>query len=130
MTFSILDMLDHMLADSRINMFFDVFQNSMHNKYIGTFIVSADIINLSQTTIPKHHINCFTVVFYIQPIPNLHSIAVNRQRFMQKRVIDHQGNQLFRELIRTVVIRASGDINRKLISVRICLDKQICRRLA
>ena len=43
----------------------------------------------------------------MEPIPNLHSVAVNRQRFAFHGVGDEEGNQLFRLLIGAVGVGAS-----------------------
>ena len=53
------------------------------------------------------------MILDMQPIPNLHPIAVHRQRLVVPGIVDHQRDQLLRELIRPVVIGTAGDIDRQ-----------------
>jgi hypothetical protein len=43
------------------------------------------------------------MIGHIQPVANIFSITVDRQGFFLHDVQNHQGNQLFRELVGTVI---------------------------
>ena len=47
-------------------------------------------------------------IFNVQPIANVEPVPVHRQTFSASSIKDHQGNQLFRELKRAVIIRVVG----------------------
>ena len=57
------------------------------------------------------------VVFYIEPVSDILTFAVHRKRFSVADVIDKQWYQLFRELIRAVVVRAVRNDCRKAVGV-------------
>ncbi|MNE56720.1 hypothetical protein D3C80_1516500 [compost metagenome] len=59
------------------------------------------------------------MVLYVQPVANLLAIAIDRQCLAGQRVDDHQRNKLFREVIRTVVVRAVGGQYRQAIGVMV-----------
>ena len=45
----------------------------------------------------------------MDPVAHLHAVAIDRQPAALQRVGDHQRDQLFRELVRSVVVGAAGD---------------------
>ena len=65
------------------------------------------------------------MIFYIQPVTNLLTIAINRQRFAAKRIDDHQGDELFGKLIRTVIVGAVGGEHRQAIGMMICAHQMV-----
>jgi hypothetical protein len=48
------------------------------------------------------------VILNIQPISDLPAIAIDRERFTCESIQNHQRDKFFRELVRTVIIRAIG----------------------
>ena len=61
-----------------------------------------------------------------RPVTHIFALAVNRQRLVCQGIGDHQRNQLFREVIRAVVVGASGNRYRETISSVISQYQQIC----
>ena len=61
----------------------------------------------------------------MQPIANLHAVAVDRQRFALHAVMDHQRNQLLGKLIWAIVIRAACDVQRHAECFVICAADKI-----
>ncbi len=49
------------------------------------------------------------MVFHIEPITNLVTLAINWQWLAIQRIEDHQRDQLLGEVVRAVVVRAVGD---------------------
>ena len=70
------------------------------------------------------------MIFYIQPVTDLLAIAIDRQWFASKRIDDHQRDELFGKLIRTVVVGAVGGEYRQAIGMVICAHQMVARGLA
>ena len=51
------------------------------------------------------------MVFHVQPVADLHSVAVDGQLLVVLDVVDHQGDQLLGELVGAVVVGAAGDVD-------------------
>ena len=85
-------------------------QNQPHDFDVGLFVVAADVVNLAIPAFMQNCINGQTVVRHMEPIPNLHTVAVDGQFLVVQAVVNHQGNQLFRKLIGSVVVAATGDV--------------------
>ena len=77
--------------------------------------MAADIVNFAILAAVGNHINGFAVVHDIQPVTDLHTIAVNRQGLVVLGVVDEQRNQLFGELIRTIVVGAARGEAKKIL---------------
>ena len=65
----------------------------------------------------------------IEPIADIFAVTVDRQRFPVHAVMEDQWNELFRELIGTIVVRAVGDQGRQAVGMEIGTDQVIGRSL-
>ena len=65
------------------------------------------------------------MILYEQPVSNILTLAINGQWLAMTDVVDEQWDELLRELIRTVVVRAVGNNNRHAISVVISTNEVI-----
>ena len=70
------------------------------------------------------------MIFYVEPVANVQTVAVQGERLMPKSVRYHQRDELFRKLIGAVVVRAPRRDNRHAERITICLHDEIGRRLA
>ena len=87
--------------------------------------MTAHVVDFAALPAIRHHINGLAMIFHIQPVPNLHAVTIDWQPLMMFDIVDHQRNQLLRELIGTIVVRAPGDIHRHPIGIMKCHDKMI-----
>ena len=62
------------------------------------------VVDLPKLSFMKNQVYCGAVVMNMQPVADVLSIAVDRKLLVLQRVGNHQRYQLFRELIRPVVI--------------------------
>ena len=90
------------------------------------FIMSADIVYFALAPVVNDQIDGTAVILHIQPVPDIQSLAVNRQRLIVQCVFNHQRDQLFRKLVRTVVVGAAGDGYRQTVGAVISHDQEIC----
>ena len=65
------------------------------------------------------------MIFNIEPVTNIQTIPVNRKRPVMERIDNHQRNELFREMIRSIVIRAARNCDRKSVCPVVGHDKEI-----
>src|SRR6185312_3386997 len=89
----------------------------VHNVDIRTLVAPADIVGAADATALQHAAQGGAMIGHVKPITPLLSVAINRQRPIAERMMDHQWDQLFRKLIGTVIVRAVGDQNWKPVSV-------------
>ena len=94
------------------------------------FVMTAYIVGFEQSALLLHHVDGLCVVFDIQPVADVLAVAVYRKLLAVQRIVDDQRNQLFRKLVRTVVIRAVCDICREMIGIHIRFYKHIRSCLA
>src|SRR5262245_10070734 len=80
--------------------------NSAHYVDIGPLAVTADVIGFAGTTACQNGSYRAAVVEDVQPIADIHAVPVHRQRFSGQRVVNGEWDELLRELVRAVIIRA------------------------
>ena len=66
--------------------------------------MSADIVDLAYPAFMDNEVDSAAVILDIEPVADVESFAVNGQAFVAVRSGYHQRNELFGEVIRTVVI--------------------------
>ena len=82
----------------------------MHYLNIGCFTIAADVVHLTRLAYVESQCNRRAVVLYMEPVANLQSIAVNRQRLAEQDVDNGQAELVSqRKMIGPVVIGAVGD---------------------
>ena len=91
--------------------------DGVHDFDVGLFVPAADVVDLAELASFQHAADGAAVVLHIQPVAHLHAVAVNRQRFAGQCVDDHQRNELFRKMIRAVVVGAIGGEHRQAVGV-------------
>src|SRR3954452_21395050 len=81
--------------------------------------------------IPAHDaVNRHTVVLDEQPVANLTSITINRQRDTTQRIDDDQRDELFGKLIGPVVVRTVAYRDRKPVGVTVRAHQMVRCRFA
>ena len=90
-----------------------------HDVDVLHLIVSANVVNLSVASFTHHEVNSLAVVFHVEPVAYILSFSVNRELFSFQYVVDDKRNELLREVVRTIVVRATCYGDRHVISVMI-----------
>ena len=70
--------------------------------------MAANIVDLARDSGFKNALNGLAMILNIKPIPDVKTIAVNRQGLSGEGIVNDQWDQLFRKLERPIVIRAVG----------------------
>ena len=73
--------------------------------------MAAHVVDLAYLATVADHVNGLAVILYIEPVPDLHAVAVDGELLVVLHVVDHQGDQLLRKLVGAVVVGAAGDIH-------------------
>jgi hypothetical protein len=68
--------------------FSQLVQNGLHHQKVRFFTLAPYVVNLSCLAMVEHGIQCPTVIFDIDPIPDVHPVAVNREFFIFDRIGD------------------------------------------
>ena len=91
--------------------------NRVHDFDVGLLIPATHVVGLAQPACLQYPTDGAAMVFDIQPIADLHAIAIHRQRFARQRVDDHERDQFFREVVGAVVVGAVGGEHRQAVGV-------------
>ncbi len=81
------------------------------------FVEAADVVGFGNFAVVKNHVDGAGMVFHKEPVAHVLALAINRKRFLVADVVDEQRNQLFGELVRTVVIGAVRHDGRHAVGV-------------
>ena len=65
------------------------------------------------------------MINYVEPVSNILSISVDRQRLFLHKIQNHQGNEFLRKLIRAEIIGTVGDYCRETKGAEIRFDQVI-----
>ena len=110
--------------------FIEQITQRVHHLQIGLFIPAADVIHLAQASGRKDPANGTAVILDVEPVTNLLTIAINWQRLTRQRVVDHQRNELFREMEGAIIVGAIGGQHWQTIGVVVGTHQVVGRRLA
>ena len=100
-------------------------QNRLDDVQIRALIVPADVVDFADGAAPNNQVNRRAVILDVKPIANVYALAVDGQLFVVERVDNHERNQLFREVKRSVVVRAAADCRGDFVRALISLHEQI-----
>ena len=92
-------------------------------------VVAADVVHLTDAPLMNDQIDRLAVVLHIQPVAHVFTRAIDGQRLIRQSIDDHERDELFREVIGPVVVRASRDADGKPVGAVIRQNEQVGRRL-
>ena len=85
--------------------------------------MSAHIVGFEQSSLFLYHIDSLSMVFHIQPVTDVLTVTVDRKLFAMQCIIDDQRDQLLRELERTVIVGAVGNVGREMIGIHMVQEQ-------
>ncbi len=91
--------------------------DGLHDLDVGLFVPAAHVVGLPGAAGLQHAADGAAVVAHIEPVANLHAIAIHGQRFAGQCVDDHQRDQLLGEVEGAVVVAAVGGQHRQPVGV-------------
>ena len=120
--------LDLQVALKRMHLFQQV-ADIFYDLKVLFFAFTADIVGFSRDPFQQDQPDRFTVVVDIEPVPHIFPVAVDRKVFAFDGIEDHERDELFRELVRPVIVRAVRQGDRHSVGVVIGPDDMVRRRL-
>ena len=69
------------------------------------------------------------MVLHIQPVADLHAIAIYRKLLVVFHIVDHKRDQFFRELVRAIVVTTSCDVDGHPVCIMESLHEMVSRCL-
>src|SRR5690606_34225811 len=97
---------------------------------VGLFIPATDVVGLAGLASLQHAADGAAMVFHVQPVADLHAVAIHRQGLAGQGVDDHQRDELFGEVVRAVVVRAVGGEHRQAVGVVVGTHQVVAGGLA
>ena len=88
--------------------FAEFLQDRFHGLDVGHFAVAAEIVDGTRFAFEERGDDSGAMIFDVDPVADVHAVAVDGQRVVPHGVDDHEWDQFFGELIRPVVVRAAG----------------------
>ena len=104
--------------------------DDVHDIDIGLFVPAAHVVGFADLPGLQHAADGTAVVLDVEPVPNLHAVAIHRQRLASQRIHDHERNELFGEMVGPVIVAAVGGQHRQPISVVVCTHQMVACSLA
>ena len=80
-------------------------------------VEAANVVGVSYLALVEDQVDRPGMILHIEPVAHVLALAIDRQRLALADVVDEQWDQLFRELVRTVVVRAVGHDGRQAVGV-------------
>lgn len=81
------------------------------------FIEASDVVGLGGATLVEDEVDGAGVILDIEPVTDILAFSIYRERLAFAYIIDKQRNELFRELVRAVVVGAVRDHDRHSVSI-------------
>ena len=69
-------------------------------------VEATNVVGFSNSTLMEYKVYGTSMVLNKEPVTNILTLTINRQRLAIADIVDEQRNQLLWELIRTIVVRA------------------------
>ena len=115
------DCIAHIMALTVTNMgnqalrLAQLFADNFHDFNVLLLVVTTDIVDFTHATLMDNQVDCLTVILHIQPVTDIQTLAINRQRLISQSIGNHQRNQLLREVVRAIVVGATGNGHRQTV---------------
>ena len=82
--------------------------NNLHDVDILPLIEAADVVSIARLALVENNIDGAGMVDHIEPVAHVLALAIDRQRLTVADIVDEEGDELLRELVGAVVVRAVG----------------------
>ena len=76
----------------------------MNQVNVLPFVVTTDVVGFTFVRLMENYVDRHGMFFYEQPVSDIFSFSVNRNRFVVFDIVNGKRNQLLRELIRAIIV--------------------------
>src|ERR1051325_5059857 len=123
------DQLARIAAETRVH-FVDEIADQFDDADVGPFVVAADVVSLAELAAAEDGPERFGVVADVEPVADVHAVAVNRNRLAGEDALDDDRDELLGKLIWAVVVRAIGNNGRQAVRVMIGAHEHVAAGFA
>ena len=78
------------------------------NVEVGLFVPATNVIGFTKLAGFEDAADCAAMVLDVEPVADLLSVTIDRQRLARQGVVNDERDELFREVVRAVVVGAVG----------------------
>ena len=103
----------------------ELLEDGLDDVDVGALIMAADVVDLADAALLQNQVDGMAVILDVEPVADVLAVTVDRQLLVGQRVDDHQRDELLREVVRAVVVRAARDRRRDLVGAMVSHDKQV-----
>ena len=93
--------------------FFKQIADGVNHRDVLLFAVSANVVGFPEGSVFQDGQKGFDMIFHVEPVTDLIAFAVDGKGFAFQGIEDHQGDEFFRKLVRSVIVGTIGDQDRK-----------------
>lgn len=86
----------------------DGLDDHLHDVDILPLVEASDIVGIAGLSLMENHIDGAGVVHHIEPVAHVFALAIDGERLAVADIVDEEGDELLRELVGAVVVRAVG----------------------
>lgn len=98
MALAVFDKCDEILALSQLS------EDYADNVNVAHLIVSAHIVDFPYPSLVENQVDGAAVVLHIEPVTHIDALSIDRKAFALQCVDDHQRNELFRKMVRPIIV--------------------------
>ena len=80
-------------------------------------VEAADVVCVSHLALMEDKVDGTCVVLHVEPVADVEALAVDGKRLAMADIVDEERDELLRELVRTIVVRAVGHDGRHAVGV-------------
>ena len=117
----------HILAFLTTQQAVDGVDDHLDDVDVLPLVETTDVVGLGNQALVEDEVDGTGVVLDEQPVAHVLALAIHGQRLAVADVVDEQRNQLLRELIGAVVVRAVGDDDGHAVCIVISTNKVVAR---
>ena len=99
--------------------------DSLDDINVLPLVETSDILGLGNLSDMEDGIDGTGMIYDIEPVAHVLPLTIYRQRLAMADIVDEEGNQLLRELIRAVVITAVGNDSGHTIGIMESTDEMV-----
>ena len=107
----------HILAFLSAEQTVNSLDNHLDDIDVLPLVETADVVSLGNLTLVENQIDGTGMIYYIQPVAHILTLTIYWQWLAMTDIVDKQRNQLLRELVWTVVVRAVGHDGRHTVCI-------------
>ena len=107
----------------------DGLDGELHDVDVLHLVVASNVVDFAFTSFAHHEVDGLAVVFHVEPVAHVLSLAVDGELLASEDVVDDQRNELLGEVVGAVVVRAARDADRHVVGVSVGFHNHVGRRL-